>query len=68
MMGHGEQDGKPTKMPSNWGVALRKLGAGMLCLALFQVGGGYFPLQVHPIKRGKWKWARDGGGGRKGTR
>ena len=42
----GEQDGKPTAKPSSWMAALSKFGAGMLCLALFQVGSGYFPLTV----------------------
>ncbi|CAM9814250.1 unnamed protein product, partial [Ectocarpus sp. 12 AP-2014] len=39
-----EKDGKPHPMPSNWAAALSKFGSGMLCLTLFQVGSGYFPL------------------------
>eukprot|EP00752_Nemacystus_decipiens_P014687 g13083.t1 len=40
-----EKDGKATAKPSSWLPALSKLGAGLLCLALNQIGGPYFKLE-----------------------
>eukprot|EP00903_Cladosiphon_okamuranus_P019810 g18207.t1 len=40
-----EKEGKAAEKPSSWVPALSKLGKGILCLALNQVGAGYFKLE-----------------------